>query len=497
MKAKRIAFAAIGMISAVATLVPSAAFADSVTGYRDVASGRDWFAPAVQYVSAKKIIMGNKGAFRPNSNLSREEAATILYRNAGNPKTGGNISMYADANRIDSWARDGVAWAAQTGVMTGVGQKGQKNLPFHPDSPLTREQTAKVIALAFHENISHASARRFDSIRGHEKTSPWAHGYMVWATDAGVIHGWPDARGLDPQGATTRGQMAQILANLLRPGDKTTFTVTFTQSGRTLGRRNVRILQAVGSFPRVSTPKGMRFLGWYVGGTKIGPSTPVSRNLTIVARFAAVPKPKPRPWPRPLDQSLARVVLNELLVKGRAPKTGYSRSKFGRAWADTNRNGCDTRDDILNRDLTHKTWRRRTKRNRHQNCIVQTGILHDPYTGKTIFFRRGRRTSLAVQIDHVVALSDAWQTGAQQIGGSNRESFANDPLNLLAVDGRANQQKSDSDAASWLPSNKKFRCPYVARQIAVKKRYHLWVTRAEKNAMTRVLASCPTQRIPR
>lgn len=187
----------------------------------------------------------------------------------------------------------------------------------------------------------------------------------------------------------------------------------------------------------------------------------------------------------------ADTVLAHLAVKGRAPKTGYRRTQFGPAWADTDHNGCDTRNDILNRDLTGVTYRPGT-----HGCIVLTGTLHDPYTGKTISFKRGRRTSEAVQIDHVVALSDAWQTGAQQISPVRREALANDPYNLLAVDGQANQQKSDSDAASWLPPRKTFRCPYVARQIGVKRKYSLWVTPAEKQAMTRVLASCPAQTVP-
>ncbi len=101
-----------------------------------------------------------------------------------------------------------------------------------------------------------------------------------------------------------------------------------------------------------------------------------------------------------------------------------------------------------------------------------------------------------MQIDHVVALSDAWQTGAQQLTASQRLALANDPLNLLAVDGAANQQKEDSDAASWLPPRKTFRCAYVSRQVAVKVRYRLWVTAAEKAAIARVLSSCPGQPLP-
>ncbi|MFD6062383.1 HNH endonuclease family protein [Rhodococcus wratislaviensis] len=91
---------------------------------------------------------------------------------------------------------------------------------------------------------------------------------------------------------------------------------------------------------------------------------------------------------------------------------------------------------------------------------------------------------------HVVALSDAWQKGAQQLSPEQRRDLANDPRNLQAVDGPTNSQKSDSDAASWLPPNKAYRCTYVSRQIDVKALYRLWVTQAEKDAMSQVLHSC-------
>ena len=185
---------------------------------------------------------------------------------------------------------------------------------------------------------------------------------------------------------------------------------------------------------------------------------------------------------------LASVVLGKLSVKGRAPKTGYARDLFSDGWG--NISGCDTRNFILKRDLTSITWRS------GENCIVATGKLVDPYTGKAINFVRGVKTSLAVQIDHVVAVSDAWQKGAQQISSQARYSFYNDPLNLLAVDGPTNSSKGDGDAATWLPPNKSFRCAYVARQVAVKAKYKLWVTAAEKAAIQGILAKCPKQPIP-
>lgn len=184
---------------------------------------------------------------------------------------------------------------------------------------------------------------------------------------------------------------------------------------------------------------------------------------------------------------IARDALAALPTKGRAPKTGYKRSQFGDGWAKAG--GCDTRNVILRRDLTNAVLG-------DDNCKVQAGALSDPYTGQRIAFKRGANSSGAVQIDHVVALSNAWQTGAQQLSSEQRISLANDPLELLAVDGPANQQKGDGDAATWLPSNKPFRCQYIARQIAVKKKYLLWVTPPERTAMERILASCPEQRLP-
>jgi len=183
-------------------------------------------------------------------------------------------------------------------------------------------------------------------------------------------------------------------------------------------------------------------------------------------------------------------VLGQIAVKGRAPKTGYSRAQFGAAWTDVDHNGCDTRNDILTRDLVAKVYR-------VGGCIVASGILHDPYSGTDISFTRGAGTSLAVQMDHVVALSDAWQKGAFALTMTQRTAFANDPLNLLAVMGRLNSQKSDSDAASWLPPLKSYRCKYVARQIAVKAKYGIWMTSAEKTAIVGILSKCPGETIPK
>lgn len=179
--------------------------------------------------------------------------------------------------------------------------------------------------------------------------------------------------------------------------------------------------------------------------------------------------------------------LDALQVKGRAPMTGYDRDLFGQRWSDDVRvegghNGCDTRNDILRRDLTDPQIRPGTF-----GCLVESGTLDDPYSGTPIAFVRGDNQ---LHIDHVVALADAWAKGAQAWDEDTRRDFANDPLNLLAVDAGLNQQKGAGDAATWLPPNKAFRCDYAQRIVAVKGRYGLSVTAAEKDALARELARC-------
>ncbi len=188
------------------------------------------------------------------------------------------------------------------------------------------------------------------------------------------------------------------------------------------------------------------------------------------ARSPTVPNTDARSPTVPPSPAVSGVgaALDALRVKGRAPKTGYSRAMFGQAWADVDRNGCDTRNDILARDLQHVVFKPAT-----HDCVVLSGDYFEPYTSSHVFFQRGQTTSNAVEVDHVVALGNAWQTGAQDMDVATRLRYANDPLVLLAVDGPANQQKGDGDTATWLPPDKSFRCAYVARQVAIKAKYHV------------------------
>ena len=254
------------------------------------------------------------------------------------------------------------------------------------------------------------------------------------------------------------------------------------------------------------------------GGARAGETGPSETSITgpqssTSATSNAKPTPTPSPTPEfsveaPRDPSTvsasseavsvvvsdtsstdttAIALLAAIPVKGKAAKTGYERTDmFGTAWIDVDRNGCDTRNDILARDLTAVF--------KSGTCRVMAGNLVSPFTAASIAFVRGNDTSAFVQIDHVVSLSNAWQTGAQQLTQAQRISLANDPINLLAVDGRSNAQKGDGDTATWLPSYKAFRCGYVARQVSVKATYGLWVTQAEHDAMNRVLSTCTTER---
>ena len=215
--------------------------------------------------------------------------------------------------------------------------------------------------------------------------------------------------------------------------------------------------------------------------------------VAVWLHFHQAPTPPPQasqpaPAPHSPAYDTARVALDRLPVKGWDRITDFSRYRFGEAWSDDvnvefGHNGCNTRDDILRRDLADLVVRPRT-------CYAQSGVLHDPYTGQSIAFTRGPTTSDVVQIDHLVSLSDAWYKGAREWDDQRRRDFANDPRNLLAVGAQVNFDKAFRDATAWLPPNTAFRCEFVARQIDVKAAYGLWLSRNERRAMEDVLARC-------
>jgi hypothetical protein len=257
-------------------------------------------------------------------------------------------------------------------------------------------------------------------------------------------------------------------------------------------------LVVVGAVSEPSAPGGDTTLvqGPVASGRSTTPSpteTPTSSPTATPSDEAAVtPMPDSSEDPsnepsKKASKNSAIASVEALRVKGRAPKTGYDRSEFGSPWVDVDRNGCDTRNDMLNTELYDQEMA--------NSCKVLAGTLDDPYTGTTIRFEYGGASE--VDIDHLVALSDAWQKGATRWPFAKRVALANDPLNLQPTDASANRQKGESDAASWLPPKRSYRCTYVARQAAVKIKYELWVTAAEKEAMLRVLSKCPEQNLPR
>lgn len=188
----------------------------------------------------------------------------------------------------------------------------------------------------------------------------------------------------------------------------------------------------------------------------------------------------------------ADVLAGVTTVPQRIRGNDYRRTAFGEAWDDDNaapggRNGCDTRDDILDRDLADKTYVA-TKR-----CpqAVANGTLRDPYTNATIAFTRGNQIGAAVQIDHIVPLAYAWDMGARDWSDGLRKRFANDPANLLAVAGQANQDKGDLPPGEWMPPNAAFGCQYALQFIAVIRGYHLAVEQNSADRLRTAAGGCP------
>ncbi|GAB3768918.1 hypothetical protein GCM10028864_67860 [Microlunatus parietis] len=217
------------------------------------------------------------------------------------------------------------------------------------------------------------------------------------------------------------------------------------------------------------------------------PSAEPTRSSAPSASKAPAPTPTPTRAEPAAKPGTALALLQELIVKGRAPKTGYDRDEYGQRWKDIDRNGCGQRDDVLRRDLEVITTKANT-----DGCVVIAGALTDPYSGVVMSFEKGQAGM--VEIDHVVSLSDAWQKGAQQWTETKREKFANSFLNLRAVTESSNASKNAGDAATWLPAINQ--CAYVAWQIAVKHEFELWVTKAERDAMSRVLTDCVDEKPP-
>ena len=203
----------------------------------------------------------------------------------------------------------------------------------------------------------------------------------------------------------------------------------------------------------------------------------------VAATITAHPSTPSAPQPTAITATNTQHLLDQIADHTYQKVDVYNRVvDFGPAWQDVDGNGCNTRDDILARDLVDIVTK--------NGCTVLSGILHDPYTGQTIDFRRGVDTSTLVQIDHVVPLAYAWAHGAATWTAEQRLAYANDPRLLLAVDGPANQAKGAAGPAGWMPPAPGYACTYVSRFVTILHTYDLTIDAADRAAITRTLTTC-------
>ena len=212
-------------------------------------------------------------------------------------------------------------------------------------------------------------------------------------------------------------------------------------------------------------------------GGNTEPAQPAAPAVTTPAIAPAPSTPSP--------STPAAALLAEIPTAGPAPAAEYDRDLFGQRWADVDRNGCDTRNDTLARDLVDVTFKPGT-----HDCVVLTGTLLDPYTGETVTFTRVSEGYQPVQIDHRIPLAVAWSTGAANWTDEKRRQFANDPANLQAT--TANQTKGDSAPAEWLPAGAAAACEYSTRYIEVAYAYELAIADADRTALASALSCCAT-----
>jgi hypothetical protein len=211
---------------------------------------------------------------------------------------------------------------------------------------------------------------------------------------------------------------------------------------------------------------------------------PSSRSSTP-SKSTVAPSTQPTATAPAAGRDSAELAAVNTLAISNSFVPGYVRDLFGAGWKDPDRNGCDARNDVLGRDLTSPTFKPGT-----HDCVVLTGSLADPYSGQTISFVRGNVTSEAVQIDHIVPLGWAWQHGAATWTADQRLSFANDPVNLLAVDGHENESKSDDGPGEWLPTNAAYRCTYIVKFESTLVKYHFSVASSDLATIRQYLESC-------
>jgi hypothetical protein len=208
---------------------------------------------------------------------------------------------------------------------------------------------------------------------------------------------------------------------------------------------------------------------------------------TPTATPTAAPSRAPSVSPGTADE--ARQLLTTLRVGPRRPSVGYERDAFGPAWADTDGNGCNQRDDVLLRDAVPGSARYAPQGRCDHDVLAGTWV--DPYTGRRLTFAdlKDPAQAQALQIDHLVPLAEAWRSGASDWDASRRRSFANELAELLAADGPTNAAKGDDDPAAWRP-RREFQCTYAIGWIATKSRWELAVDRSERRALSEMLGYC-------
>ena len=182
---------------------------------------------------------------------------------------------------------------------------------------------------------------------------------------------------------------------------------------------------------------------------------------------------------RKSKQKLANLAVR---AEDEAPIAYNSNNYVSSKWSDTNNSGCETRDDILINSLENST-KGDTK------CDIQSGELFDYYTGRTISLKDG------IDIDHIVAKKNAWDSGVYLWSQETWTKYINDEDRvLIATSDSANRSKGSKDAADWLPENTEYWCKYVIQQIEIKDFYNLSVRQVEKDKMQEVLNNnCKTK----
>lgn len=186
------------------------------------------------------------------------------------------------------------------------------------------------------------------------------------------------------------------------------------------------------------------------------------------------------------DAQRARADLESLTVAWNRNWESYERNAFGPGWSGHGgepalASGCTAREDVFRRDLID------VRMAQSNPCMVLSGTLVDPYTGERLPYDRFKASG--IEIDHVVALGDAWRSGASQWDRERRQNFANDVGNLLAVQKQANQDKGSKTPDQWKP-RQEYQCDYARRWVAVKARWNLTVQPTEKSALVDMLGTC-------